>query len=82
MSDFWTNNFPAPCKLRFVQEEPGGLTDIEDGHEESLLGTDIMELVHVPVVFSKYRFDTYYKKELPIDSFKNTVGSYLKRRHQ
>ncbi|EFA07562.1 probable ATP-dependent RNA helicase spindle-E [Tribolium castaneum] len=55
----------APCS--------GGLTDIEDGHEESVLGTDIMELLHVPKVFETYKFDTYYKKELPIDSSRDKI---------
>ncbi|XP_044263984.1 probable ATP-dependent RNA helicase spindle-E [Tribolium madens] len=57
----------APCS------SGGGLTDIDDGHEESLLGTDIMELLHVPKVFETYKFDTYYKKELPIDSSRNKI---------
>lgn len=36
-----------------------------------------MEYVQVPEVFKKYRFDEYYKKDLPIDNFREKVSWFI-----
>ncbi|RZC32600.1 ATP-dependent RNA helicase spindle-E [Asbolus verrucosus] len=59
------------------ESQVGILSDIVDGREESVLGSEVCELIGIPKVFDQYKFNTYYKKELPIDGFRDKILSLI-----